>query len=68
MILKAIQIQELATYTRYRNIFKGHFGLNLEYYTHFTSPLRRFADFIVHEQLEKSIEGGRYTPNEVVQL
>ena len=49
--MKAIQIQELATYTRHSNSQKGHYGLNMEYYTHFTSPLRRFADIIVHEQL-----------------
>ena len=41
-------MQEHATYTRYLNEKKGHFGLNLDFYTHFTSPLRRFADIIVH--------------------
>lgn len=68
LILKAIQIQELATYTRYRNTFKGHFGLNLEYYTHFTSPLRRFADFVVHEQLQMCLAGRSYSCREVVVL
>lgn len=51
LLLKAIQIQEYAVYTRSMNTYKGHYGLNLEYYTHFTSPVRRFADMIVHEQL-----------------
>jgi len=51
LLLKAIQIQEYAVYTRCLNSNKGHFGLSLEYYTHFTSPVRRFADVIVHEQL-----------------
>jgi hypothetical protein len=30
-----------------------HSRLNLEYYTHFTSPMRRYADILVHRQLEK---------------
>ena len=55
-MVRAIQIQELATYTRYMNSNKGHYGLNMEYYTHFTSPLRRFADVIVHEQLCNYLE------------
>ena len=56
LIMKAIQIQELAVYTRYMNSQKGHYGLNMKYYTHFTSPLRRFADIIVHEQLNACIQ------------
>lgn len=36
----------------------GHFGLAFEYYTHFTSPIRRYADLVVHRVLENHLNGG----------
>ena len=42
---------------RYDMDFRGHFGLGLESYVHFTSPLRRYADVIVHRIL-----AGTYNP------
>lgn len=35
----------------YTNIHKSHWALNLDYYTHFTSPIRRASDIIVHSDL-----------------
>lgn len=35
----------------------GHFGLALEHYAHFTSPIRRYPDIIVHRLLKKALRG-----------
>ena len=38
----------------------GHFALNLPIYTHFTQPLRRYADHVVHRQLKSIINNASY--------
>jgi ribonuclease R len=42
----------------------GHFGLAFEYYTHFTSPIRRYPDLLVHRILQKFLDGGQITKEE----
>lgn len=42
----------------------GHFGLGFEFYTHFTSPIRRYADLIVHRLLQRHLTGGKVGQDE----
>lgn len=53
--LMAIRSMAKAEYTT-ENI--GHFGLSFDFYSHFTSPIRRYPDVMVHRLLAHYLEGG----------
>lgn len=56
--LLAIRSMPKAIYTTDNS---GHYGLGFEYYTHFTSPIRRYPDVLVHRLLEARLHNETYS-------
>jgi ribonuclease R len=56
-VLSSIILRAMAK-ARYSPICSGHFGLALEHYCHFTSPIRRYPDLAVHRILSDIIKNG----------
>lgn len=43
----------------YSTVNVGHYGLAFDYYSHFTSPIRRYPDVMTHRLLQRYLDGGR---------
>ena len=56
-VLQTLAIRSMAK-AKYTTEPKGHFGLAFQHYTHFTSPIRRYPDMMVHRMLLHYLENG----------
>lgn len=64
-IIQQMAIRSMAKAT-YETDNIGHYGLAFEYYTHFTSPIRRYADLMVHRILLECLEHKNHKYNQVL--
>jgi ribonuclease R len=58
-ILEQLAIRTMAK-AKYTTDAKGHFGLAFDHYSHFTSPIRRYPDMMVHRMLQHYLDNGNY--------
>ena len=61
-LLQTVLLRSLQQ-ARYRPDNVGHFGLSYAAYAHFTSPIRRYPDLVVHRAIKAVLAGTRYQPS-----
>lgn len=57
-VLQSLAVRAMAK-AKYTTEAKGHFGLAFDHYTHFTSPIRRYPDMMVHRLLQHYLDHGK---------
>jgi ribonuclease R len=62
-LLQTVMLRSLRQ-AQYSPNNEGHFGLGYEAYAHFTSPIRRYPDLLVHRAIKAVLSGGQYKPKE----
>ncbi|MEX2014301.1 MAG: RNB domain-containing ribonuclease, partial [Parcubacteria group bacterium] len=65
MLIKTAAIRSMSKAV-YSTANIGHFGLAFEYYTHFTSPIRRYPDLMVHRLLLRFLIKGQIEQDEII--
>ncbi len=63
-LLQTVLLRSLSQ-AQYRPDNEGHFGLAYDAYTHFTSPIRRYPDLLVHRAIKAALDGKKYKPSEM---
>ncbi len=62
-VLQKLAIRSMAK-AKYTTEAMGHFGLAFDHYSHFTSPIRRYPDVMVHRLLQHYLDGGKSAKKE----
>lgn len=65
-LLQSLAIRSMAK-AFYTTTKTGHYGLSFDYYTHFTSPIRRYPDMIAHRLLAFYLSGGKRVDQEYIE-